>query len=319
VENCKQAENDIIQTLKTSITLKQKKCYGSEYFEGPFLDLSQIVYRCSISAREKNADINYMFHFPQNDLSQQTLPVVKKDADTSPYIETPNVQERIKESQNKLPATNDDDIPPYDETPNVQESIEEIYSKLPETSEPDINLNTPITVIFKCPRCDYSSYKKHNLERHFQKSRICRNKHNINIELTEENKDAALNPPKPPRKPRNRDIDKHKNIYQPRSYQNIQKLSPYTHQTAIHSINNTKNCGFIAQKLPPCKPTNEKSTTYNHIFKCPRCDYSSYKKHNLERHFQKLKICRNKNNIELTEENKDAALNPPKPPRKPRK
>jgi len=72
VDNCVQAEKDIIQSLKSS-TLMQKTEYGSEYFEGPFLDLFQIVYQCSISAREKNADTNYIFRLPQTAPSQQTL------------------------------------------------------------------------------------------------------------------------------------------------------------------------------------------------------------------------------------------------------
>jgi len=72
VDNCVQAEKDIIQSLKSS-TLTQKTEYGSEYFEGSFIDLLQIVCQCSISAREKNADTNYIFRLPQMAPSQQTL------------------------------------------------------------------------------------------------------------------------------------------------------------------------------------------------------------------------------------------------------
>ena len=57
-------------------------------------------------------------------------------------------------------------------------------------------------VIYRCPRCNYFSDKKQNLERHFKKTIACSNINNVN--LTEENKYSALNPPKPPRKPRNR-------------------------------------------------------------------------------------------------------------------
>lgn len=56
-------------------------------------------------------------------------------------------------------------------------------------------------VVYNCPRCNYLSPKKQNLERHFQKTISCPNQNNIN--LTEDIKYSALNPPKPPRKPRN--------------------------------------------------------------------------------------------------------------------
>ena len=73
VDNCIQAESDIIQTLKTSNTITQKLDYGLEYFEGHFIDLSQIVYHCSISAREKNADTHYIFRLHPIQSSQQPL------------------------------------------------------------------------------------------------------------------------------------------------------------------------------------------------------------------------------------------------------
>lgn len=45
-------------------------------------------------------------------------------------------------------------------------------------------------------------------------------------------------------------------------------------------------------------------------YKCPRCNYSNDRKNNLERHLNKTVPCPNINNVELTNEVKEAALKP---------
>lgn len=73
VDNYIEAETDILQALKASPHIEQKMEFGSEYFQGPFLELSRIVYDCSISAREKNADTHYLFRYarPSQNVSEQ--------------------------------------------------------------------------------------------------------------------------------------------------------------------------------------------------------------------------------------------------------
>jgi len=70
VDNCIQTERDIIHALKTSSLFQHRTDYGSEYFEGFFMDLSYIFHQCALaSSREKNADLHYIFH-PSQSLPQ---------------------------------------------------------------------------------------------------------------------------------------------------------------------------------------------------------------------------------------------------------